>query len=113
MLRLITIPISHYCEKARWALDHAGLGYSEEAHLQVVHYRAVKRAGGSGTVPVLVHPEGVLTDSTDILHWVDTRVPAERRLFPDDPPRSTVIWHGVGDGASSPRHVALAAWASS
>ena len=24
---LITIPISHYCEKARWALDRAALPY--------------------------------------------------------------------------------------
>jgi hypothetical protein len=23
--RLLTIPISHFCEKARWALDRAGL----------------------------------------------------------------------------------------
>jgi hypothetical protein len=23
---LITFPMSHYCEKARWALDHAGVG---------------------------------------------------------------------------------------
>jgi len=25
VLRLVTIPISHYCEKARWALERAGL----------------------------------------------------------------------------------------
>ena len=30
---LITIPISHYCEKARWALDRAGVAYRERAHL--------------------------------------------------------------------------------
>ena len=35
--RLITIPISHYCEKARWALDRAGIGYREERHVQIVH----------------------------------------------------------------------------
>ena len=37
MLRLITIPISHYCEKARWALDRAGIEYREERHIQGVH----------------------------------------------------------------------------
>ena len=36
-LRLITIPISHFCEKARWALELAGLPYREEPHLQVIH----------------------------------------------------------------------------
>ena len=25
--RLITIPISHYCEKARWALERAEIPY--------------------------------------------------------------------------------------
>ena len=25
--RLITIPISHFCEKARWALQRAGVAY--------------------------------------------------------------------------------------
>lgn len=29
--RLLTIPISHYCEKARWALEHAGIPYREDA----------------------------------------------------------------------------------
>ena len=28
--RLITIPISHYCEKARWALERAEIPYREE-----------------------------------------------------------------------------------
>ncbi len=84
-LRLITIPISHYCEKARWALDWAGLVYVEEAHLQVFHYVPAWRAGRSRTVPVLVHPGGALTESMAILHWVDAQLPVERKLFPRDP----------------------------
>ena len=35
--RLLTIPISHFCEKARWALERAGVDYEEQAHLQLVH----------------------------------------------------------------------------
>ncbi len=31
---------------------------------------------------MLVHPGGVLTDSTDILHWADAQAPPARRLFP-------------------------------
>jgi glutathione S-transferase len=84
-LRLITIPISHYCEKARWALDWAHLPFVEEAHLQVFHYVPAWRAGRSRTVPVLVHPGGALTDSADILRWVDDQLPIERKLFPRDP----------------------------
>ena len=29
--RLITVPFSHYCEKARWALDHRKEKLSREA----------------------------------------------------------------------------------
>ena len=84
MLRLITIPISHYCEKARWALDRAGIPYKEQRHIQGVHQIAASRAGGGKTVPVLITRDEVLSESADILAWVDDRTPPDRRLFPDD-----------------------------
>src|SRR5690349_24994451 len=82
---LITIPISHFCEKARWALERAGIPYREQAHLQVFHRFAVRRAGGNGTAPVLVWDGRVLADSADILDATSAQAPAEQRLFPDDP----------------------------
>jgi glutathione S-transferase len=85
VLRLVTIPISHYCEKARWALERAGIPYREERHVQAIHRIAARRAGGGSTVPVLVTDDRVLADSEDILAWVDERAPVERRLFPSDP----------------------------
>jgi glutathione S-transferase len=80
--RLITIPFSHYCEKARWALDYAGIPYEEDKHLPVFHLLAVKGVGGRREVPVVVTPTGVVEDSTAILHWIDGQLPADRRLFP-------------------------------
>jgi glutathione S-transferase len=71
MNRLITIPFSHYCEKARWALDLARIPYSEDGHLPLLHRRATKPYA-SKTVPILVTDKGALTDSTDILVYVDT-----------------------------------------
>jgi glutathione S-transferase len=82
VLRLVTIPISHYCEKARWALERAGIPYREERHVQAIHRIASRRAGGVGTVPVLVTSEGALGESEEILAWVDQRTPPEHRLFP-------------------------------
>jgi glutathione S-transferase len=84
VLTLVTIPISHYCEKARWALDRAGIPYREERHVQCIHRIAARRAGGGLTVPVLVTPDGVLAESADILAWADARTPLNRRLFPAD-----------------------------
>lgn len=68
-VHLITIPISHYCEKARWALDRAGVEYVEQPHLQVIHMLHSRRAGGKGTVPVLVAGGEVLAESADIVRW--------------------------------------------
>ncbi len=82
---LITIPISHYCEKARWALERAGIAYRERAHLQLIHRVAVRRAGGGRTVPVLVCGDRVLADSAEIVDWADALAPPDRRLYPDDP----------------------------
>ncbi len=82
---LVTIPISHYCEKARWALERAGVPYVERAHIQALHRIYARRAGGGLTVPVLRCPAGVLVDSTEILAWTDTQAPAEQALYPQDP----------------------------
>jgi glutathione S-transferase len=82
--RLVTIPISHFCEKARWALDRAGVDYVEQPHLQLIHVFAAWLAGGGRTVPVLVtDKDEVLTDSAAILRWADTQVAPERRLYPE------------------------------
>lgn len=85
--RLITIPFSHYCEKARWALDRAGVSYKEEGHLPFFHYLATYPAGGKRTVPVVVDGSTVLKDSSDIVAWADARKPGS--LLPTDPTTRT------------------------
>src|ERR1700751_4570186 len=81
MLRLVTIPISHYCEKARWALERAGIAYREERHVQGIHRVCARRAGGGTTVPVLVAPGEVIASSGEIVAWADARLAPELRLF--------------------------------
>ena len=80
--RLLTIPISHYCEKARWALERAGLAYREERHVQGVNRIVSRRAGGHGTLPVLICEVGVLAESEAILRYADAHLPAERAAVP-------------------------------
>jgi glutathione S-transferase len=82
--RLLTIPFSHYCEKARWALDWAGVDYVEDAYLPGLHFSATKRVGGS-SVPVLVTSDRVLSDSAQIVAYADDAAPRARKLYPDDP----------------------------
>jgi glutathione S-transferase len=83
--RLITIPFSHYCEKARWALERCGVAYEEDGHLPLFHYIANTRAGAKRTVPVLIDGDTKLTDSTDIVAWADSKRPGT--LLPADPAR--------------------------
>ena len=90
--RLITIPVSHFCEKARWALDHAGIPFQEEGHLPMLHRIAVKRAGGKQSVPVLVKQGGILGESTDIVRWADSVRTRGARLWPADHDAEIAAW---------------------
>lgn len=85
--RFITIGLSHYCEKARWALDRAAIPYREERHPPGIHALVARAGGGGRTVPVLVADGQVLSDSTDILQFTDARrssTAAAPPLYPDE-----------------------------
>ncbi|MCB9796709.1 MAG: glutathione S-transferase [Alphaproteobacteria bacterium] len=81
--KLLTIPYSHFCEKARWALDRAGVDYVEEGHAPILHVPHVRWAAGQTSVPVYIDAAGTHADSTDILRHLDASLPPERRLFPE------------------------------
>ena len=80
---LVTIPFSHYCEKARWALDLAGFDYQEEGHAPLVHWLYTLPRTGTKTVPVLITAGEKLTQSSDIVRFADRLLPKERSLFPE------------------------------
>lgn len=83
-LRLLTIGFSHYCEKARWALDRAGLDYVESDHVPLLHWAANLRAGvRQRTVPVLLTPHGARASSSEIVRFADGAVAPPLRLFPE------------------------------
>jgi glutathione S-transferase len=73
--RLITIGPSHYCEKARWALDYGRIQFAEDAHLPVLHSLYTRVAGGR-SVPILVHDGISYNDSTRILEFVHAHAPS-------------------------------------
>lgn len=81
---LVTIPVSHYCEKARWALSYAQIDFEERPNAPVFHLLANRKIGAGRTVPALASDDGVFPDSTDILRWIDARMPDDVRIFGDD-----------------------------
>jgi glutathione S-transferase len=81
---LVTITLSHYCEKARWGLDRARIAYREERHAPGFHAFAVRRLGGRRATPILVTSAGVIADSTEILLWANGRAADGCDLYPQD-----------------------------
>ncbi|KAF1328871.1 hypothetical protein FI667_g6473, partial [Globisporangium splendens] len=80
MATLVTIPASNYAEKARWALQLAGIPFAEAKYAPLLAYMATMPRGGK-SVPLLVVPAEnlVLKDSADILDYCATKRP---ELYP-------------------------------
>lgn len=100
MHTLISIPPSHYVERARWALDIGGISYKEQQWPPVLHWIGTFAAGAKRTVPALVLPKRgvaaiaaqpshqaghVLTDSADILIYVNDQLSSDSAIYPVDP----------------------------
>jgi glutathione S-transferase len=74
MLRLSTFVISHFSEKARWALDLAGARYTERRLIPGPHMIAIRGIAPRTTVPVLEHDGRVVQGSGRILDYVEERL---------------------------------------
>ncbi|MDI9244165.1 glutathione S-transferase family protein [Marinobacter sp. CHS3-4] len=84
-LKLYQFAISHFCEKARWALDFKGLNYQSIMLLPGQHVGTMKKLGADkSSVPVLVHDGQGIQGSARILDYLDETFP-ERPLTPSDP----------------------------
>lgn len=93
-MRLVTIPFSHYNERARWALDRFGFAYDERRFLPLFHFAGVLWSAGLGgradttsspmSTPVLVEPgQPTLRDSGAIVRLADERAAnTEATLYP-------------------------------
>ncbi len=83
MRTLLEFPHSHYCEKARWALDYKGIPYRRKALFPGLHRFQLRRLPAS-SVPVLIDGGDWVQGSSEILDALDRRYP-ERPLLPDGP----------------------------
>lgn len=84
MLELYQFPISHYCEKVRWALVYKGLDYRVKNLLPGLHIKKARKMTGHTTLPILVHDGRVMDESSEIITYLDRAFPA-KPLTPDDP----------------------------
>jgi glutathione S-transferase len=80
------IPISHFSEKARWALAYKGVEHERRSPPPGVHMlvsMAITRGKGK-TVPVLQMDGETIADSTEIIRALDERYP-DPPLIPSSP----------------------------
>jgi len=83
-LILYQFPISHYCEKVRWALDYKGVPYEVRNLMPGQHVKVTKKLAAKSSVPVLVHDGKAIQGSEKIITYLDQQFP-ERKLTPVNP----------------------------
>jgi glutathione S-transferase len=83
MTLLYTFTISHFSEKARWALDFEGIPHDERRLLPGPHMPVIRRIAPKTTVPVLRHGRDVVQGSSAILDYVHERLGGSK-LTPTD-----------------------------
>jgi cytochrome P450/glutathione S-transferase len=82
--RMISVPVSPYCELARWTLDRQGIPYVEECHVPGFSGLATRKYGGGIGVPVLDTGETTLLDARAIVDYYEARAPQNLKLYPAD-----------------------------
>lgn len=88
MLTLYTFNISHFSEKARWALDYEGIPYREEVLVPGPHQLVTRRIAKRTSVPVLDHDGHYVQESSAILDYIADRL-GGKKLTPNDPEQRT------------------------
>lgn len=76
------IPLSHYSEKVRWALDHKGIAHRRRV-LGADYLIRAWHATGQGKLPILWLDDEAVADSTRIIAVLEERSPAPP-LYPLD-----------------------------
>jgi glutathione S-transferase len=106
------IPVSHYNEKARWALDYKGVEHERKAPSPPSHMAVSLwlTRGSSYTFPVLTLDGRSIGDSTEIIEALERRNP-KPPLYPADPGerRRALEIEEFMDEQVAP-HVRLLAW---
>jgi glutathione S-transferase len=78
------LEISHYNEKARWALDYKGVAHVRRAVTPGLQQVTARRLRAGRTVPILEVDGRAIGDSTRIIEEIERRWP-EPPLYPADP----------------------------
>ena len=73
-MKLLLFPHSHFCEKARWALDYKNIEYEPVAVVPGLHRRTIRNIAPGSSLPVLVTDTGAIQGSNEIIDYLDELV---------------------------------------
>lgn len=90
MVRLYTFNLSHFSEKARWALDYEGIPYQEKVLLPGPHQLTTRRIAKKTEVPVLEHDGRYVQGSGAILDYIADRL-GGTKLVPAEEARARTL----------------------
>lgn len=80
MRTLYQFPLSHYCEKARWLLDHKELDYVAKNLIPGLHRPLVRFKTSKNTLPMLRDGKTWIANSTEIALYLDGMYPEQPYL---------------------------------
>ena len=83
MRTLYQFPLSHFCEKARWLLDHKELDYVAHNLIPGVHRAFAQLKTGQNRLPILRDQDRWIADSTEIALYLDEVYPEHSLLRAD------------------------------
>ena len=103
MLALYQFPISHFCEKARWALEYKQLEYKKVNLLPGLHVKKAKKLASNSSLPILVHDKKMINESREIISYLDQAFP-QNILTPEDErlKKETLEWERFADKELGP-----------
>ncbi|MGP4843911.1 glutathione S-transferase family protein [Marinobacter sp. 1Y8] len=81
---LYQFPVSHYCEKVRWALDFKHIEYTTRDLLPLFHLPVIFRRTRQNKVPVLKMDNRYIAGSDVIIQTLEERLPSAPALYPVD-----------------------------
>ncbi|GAC1371295.1 MAG: hypothetical protein NVSMB40_05090 [Aquirhabdus sp.] len=87
---LFQFPLSHYCEKARWLLDHKELDYVAKNVIPGPHRLLTRWHASNDTLPLLKDKKTWIGESTEIAFYLDA-VYAEKPFISNDPAQRAAI----------------------
>ena len=104
MTILYQFPQSHYCEKARWALDYKQIPHTCQTVLPGLHFLKTRWMGLASTFPIVRHNGRLIQDSSTIITYLDDQYPDRPQLTPADPTlkHEALEWEAYLDTAIGP-----------